>query len=131
MTTCRICHKPRKDAISVKLGIAPVSRLNGKLDDAEPDLFKAQTHACYDYEVVDRVVCIVDNDRGNSVTNDAENVIADLFNDGIDLSMPVIYRDTMGTWDRLLVIGGRFAGFSPIGATTRDKAVKKLSRVAA
>jgi hypothetical protein len=24
MTTCRICHKPRKDAISVKLGIGPV-----------------------------------------------------------------------------------------------------------
>lgn len=89
MTTCRICHKPRKDAISGKLGIGPVSRLNGKLDDAEPNLFKAQTHACYDYEVVDRVVCIVENDRGKSVTNDAENVIADLLNDGIDLSMPV------------------------------------------
>lgn len=132
MTKCKFCHKKLTDALSVDLGLGPVCRLNLKI--AEPtrrDFFNLGTRACYDYEIVDGVVCIVDNDRGKSVTNDANKVIADLCNDGIDLSMPIIYRDTMGVWDRMLVVGGRFAGFAPIGATTRDYAIKKLSLGAA
>jgi hypothetical protein len=132
MTTCSVCHKPLTDALSVQLGMGLVCRLNLKTAEARRrDLFNSIARACYDYEIVDGVVCIIDNDRGKSVTNDAEKVIADLCNDGIDLSMPVIYRDTMGVWDRLLVAGGTFAGFAPIGTATRDEAIKKLSLVAA
>jgi hypothetical protein len=131
MTKCKFCHKKLTDALSVKLGIGPVCRLNSKIAEiTRRDPF-ALPRACYDYEIVNGVVCIVDNDRGNSVTNDARNVIADLCSDGIDLQMPVIYRGTDGVWDRLVVIGGQFAGFSPIGTTTRDEAIKKLSLVSA
>jgi hypothetical protein len=132
MTKCKFCHKKLTDAFSVKLGIGPVCRLNLKIAEiTRRDLFTLP-RACYDYEIVDRVVCIVDNDRGRSVTNDAAAVIGDLIADDINLTMcPVIYRDTMGVWDRLVVIGGQFAGFSPIGTTTRDEAIKKLSLVSA
>lgn len=78
----------------------------------------------YSYTVEQGVVCIVDaNDGGLSVTNDAENVIADMVAGGLLTTQPVIYCDSEGRWDVLLVEGGRFAGFAPIGATSREHAI--------
>ena len=69
--------------------------------------------ASYSCTVHGNVVAIIDHDQGKSVTNDAENVIADLAA-CFDLSKyRVIYKDTRGIWDQLLVDRtGRFAGFS-------------------
>ena len=64
----------------------------------------------------DDAIVIEDQDLGRSVTNDAENVIADLREREFDLSLPVIYCDTMGRWDGLTVRAGRFAGFYPLNA---------------
>lgn len=68
---------------------------------------------------------IIDNDLGGrSVTNDAENVIADLVKAGIDLSKTrVLYRDSCGAWDGLATEGGRFVGFVPFGAPTFELAL--------
>ena len=74
------------------------------------------------------MVCIIDADcGGRSVTNDADNVIADLMGEGVDLHKhPVIYRDSERVWDRLLVVDGRFAGFAPLNVKDQGEAIEKL-----
>ena len=69
---------------------------------------------------------ISDHNGGKSVTNDAENVIADLAPD-FDLSRyRVIYKDTRGIWDQMLVDRtGRFAGFSSINERDLPAALAK------
>lgn len=49
-----------------------------------------------------------------TVTNDAENVVADLVNDGKLLpGMRLYYYDSEGQLDEIKVKDGRFAGFAP------------------
>ena len=76
--------------------------------------------ARYTARVEDGAIVIEDHDRGRSVTNDAELVVADLAERGFDLSLPVIYQDTAGRWDGLTVRAGRFGGFYPLN--TADSA---------
>jgi hypothetical protein len=74
------------------------------------------------------VIAII-HDQGKSVTNDAENVIADLAAD-FDLSRyRGIYRDTRGSWGELLIDRtGHFAGFSAINERDLSAALAKLTR---
>ena len=76
------------------------------------------------------VIAIIDHDHGRSVTNDAENVITDMVAQGFDLSRYlVIYRDTRGIWDQLLVDRtGHFAGFSSINERDLSAALAKVTR---
>jgi hypothetical protein len=74
----------------------------------------------YDYRVIGDLLCLVDLDeRGSrSVTNDAEQLVPELHALGL---LPdgrrLIYRDSTGTWDEMLIAaGGRFAGFRPLRA---------------
>lgn len=72
-------------------------------------------------------VWIIDKDEGASVTNDAERVIADIADFGVDFTTcRVVYQDTTGRWDELVVRDGKFAGFAPIGATTRADALAAI-----
>ena len=86
--------------------------------------------AVYSRTVHGNVIAIIDHDQGRSVTNDAENVIADLIAQGFDLSRYlVIYRDTRGIWDQLLVDRtGHFAGFSSINERDLSAALAKVTR---
>jgi hypothetical protein len=88
-----------------------------------------KVRAVYSRIVHGDVIAIVDHDIGKSVTNDAENVIADLAAD-FDLSKyQVIYRDTRGIWDQLLIDrAGRFAGFGSINESDLPAALAKLTR---
>lgn len=82
--------------------------------------------ADYSYTAEAGVVCIVDHDTGRSVTNDAHNVIQDLVDAGIDVnSMPVIYRDSQGIWDQLIVNGTRFDTFKSINEKDKAAAIVK------
>ena len=85
--------------------------------------------AIYSRTVHGNVIALIDHDQGKSVTNDAENVIADLAA-SFDLSQyRVIYRDTRGIWDELLVDRtGHFAGFSSINERDLPVALAKLTR---
>jgi len=66
-------------------------------------LFKNNCRAVYSCAVHGNVIAIIDHDSGRSVTNDADNVIADLVSRGFDLSRyHVIYKDTRGIWDQIL-----------------------------
>lgn len=84
----------------------------------------------YSRTVHGNIIAIVDHDQGRSVTNDAENVIADLAAQGFDLSRYlVIYKDTCGIWDQLLVDRtGHFAGFSSINERDLPAALAKVTR---
>lgn len=84
--------------------------------------------AVYSFTVENGVICIIDHDEGKSVTNDAENVIADLVKQGIDVdTQPVIYRDTRGIWDQLLVKNGRFYTFKSVNERDKELAKAKVN----
>lgn len=63
-------------------------------------------------KVTPRAVHLIDLDDGMSVTNDAENVVAEVFN--AYPNRRIVYRDTMGCWDELVHNHGIFTGFAPI-----------------
>jgi hypothetical protein len=59
----------------------------------------------------------------------AEAVIADLSRAGYDLTNNrVIYCDTRGIWDELLVTNGAFAGFNSINESDLDAAIAIAER---
>ena len=60
-------------------------------------------------KVTPNVVQLVDTDSGMSVTNDAERVVAEVFN--LYPNRRIIYRDTTGQWDELLHNHGIFTDF--------------------
>ena len=67
-------------------------------------LLNNKLRSVYSRAVYSNVIAIIDHADGKSVTNDAENVIADLVRQGFDLSQyRVIYKDTRGIWDQMLV----------------------------
>lgn len=110
MQTCICCGRVLTDPVSIAAGIGPVCAMTAKeaeLASRNGHLFRAE----YRVRVDAGVIVIEDLDRGRTVTNDAEAVIADLARVGHDLTLPVMYRDSSGIWDGMEVAGGRFAGF--------------------
>lgn len=85
--------------------------------------------AVYSVEVRADVVILIDLDGERSVTNDAEAVVAQLVAGGVDLARkPLLYRDTMLTWDEIRVEEGRFAGFRLLNALTLEHALALVAR---
>lgn len=78
-------------------------------------------------ETLPGFVLLEDRGTGMSLTNDAANVVAHLAACGV-LTGPrrILYRDTDGTWDEMLHAAGRFTGFAPVGARTREDALVKV-----
>jgi hypothetical protein len=92
-------------------------------------ILKNKLRSVYSLTVHGDVIAIVDHCQGKSVTNDAENVIADLAARFDLAKCRVIYRDSMGTWDQMLVDRtGHFAGFSSLNARDLPEALAKLTR---
>jgi hypothetical protein len=70
-------------------------------------------------------ICLVDLDQGATITNIAEAVICQLHQDGFDLvGNRVLYQDTMGNWDELVVNDNQFRGFAPLQATSKTQAIE-------
>jgi hypothetical protein len=65
--------------------------------------------ATYSTEIQGDLIMLLD--RGKSVTNDAEAVIADLADRGLLRGRRVICRDTTGRWEEFLHNGTCFTGF--------------------
>ncbi|MEX3556324.1 MAG: hypothetical protein VB131_07160 [Burkholderia gladioli] len=63
-----------------------------------------------------------------SVTNDIERVLADIKGEGVPLgSYRVIYRDTMGVWDEVVLNDdGMFRAFKSINEQQLDAALAKV-----
>lgn len=71
-------------------------------------------------------VLLEDRGTGMSITNAAEEVVAQLATWGsLKDGRRVLYRDTSGQWDELLHHDGRFSGFAPIGARTPEAAMAR------
>lgn len=63
-------------------------------------------------QITDNTVFIEDLNGPMSVTNDAENVVQSVcrvYGNAVD----IVYRDSMGVWDRLEQSQGIFTGFAP------------------
>lgn len=83
-----------------------------------------KTRCHYTVSIRPGFICLTDLNRGRSLTNDAEAVIADLVRQGYDLTNNrVIYRDTSGIWDELVVSKGAFLGYRSINASDIDSAI--------
>lgn len=67
----------------------------------------AGPRADYTYTVEGSIIAIIDLDLGSkSVTNDMENVLADIQTALGDLTgYAVIYQDSMGRWDGVRLVG--------------------------
>ena len=93
----------------------------------------AATRARYTIVQIEHDALLLEDtgDGALSVTNDAENVIADLAEKNL-LCNPsgqlrrVAYRDSMGYWDELLHDGSQFMGFSMLRMHTQQGAIKAL-----
>lgn len=86
--------------------------------------------AIYTWGLVPGIVWIVDacHDAVPTVTNDAERVISDLVRLGVDVDHNrVVYRDSEGRWDELVVRESTFAGFKSINAESLEEATAKLA----
>ena len=82
--------------------------------------------ANYIYTIKNNVICIVDLNAGNmSVTNDIENVVADICrNEYINYhEQIVVYQDSENIWDGWSAINGTFIS---LNATTMDEAINRL-----
>ena len=88
-----------------------------------------EPRAVFSYQTFGNVIAVIDHDQGRSVTNDAEAVVAQLGRK-FDLSQyRLIYKDTRGIWDQMLVDRtGQFAGFSSINERDLPAALAKLAR---
>ena len=88
---------------------------------------KGQIRADYTYTVKGSVIAIIDLDQGNkSVTNDIENVLDDIRGEIGDLAgYAVIYRDSMGRWDGVRLIGSSIE-FYALNETDGERAAARL-----
>ena len=73
------------------------------------------------------IYVIKDLDKGMSVTNNAENVIHKVaaHTGAIPDGSVVVYKDTDGVYDELLVADGCFCNFKLLHANSADEAVYK------
>jgi hypothetical protein len=63
------------------------------------------------------------------VTNDIDSIVRELIENGSDLGLGFVYRDSDGNWDGVLVADGRFHDFVPLltrDATTAARNFKRL-----
>ena len=80
----------------------------------------------YEYTIKAGVLYIVDLDKGGmSVTNDMENVLAEIETHEGKITSQIIYRDSEGVWDEVTGWPGDI-GFAPIGARTMTEALNKI-----
>ena len=83
--------------------------------------------ADYTYSVEGSVIVIVDLDQGSkSVTNDMKNVLDDIRAELGDLAgYAVIYRDSMGRWDGVRLVG-HSVDFYALGEPDQQRAASRL-----
>ncbi len=82
--------------------------------------------ADYVYTLTDDILSIIDLDRGGkSVTNDIENIIADVseIEDVDPADLKVVYRDSEGIWDGYNPVTDSFI---PLRASSDIEAIAKL-----
>jgi len=80
-----------------------------------------------------KVLCIFDQciPGYGSVTNTMEDVLAELQSLGYDLrAQPIIYQDSEGIWDSVIILKGQFQGFRLLNNRNQMDAVAAACRYA-
>jgi hypothetical protein len=81
-------------------------------------------------ELVDDDLIVIEDLNGDkSVTNDIERVIATIAEYVTIGRRRIIYRDSSGRWDGVLVRDGAFRSFVPIGQFSRELAIEHARRL--
>lgn len=127
-TICHACGRPLRDPRSVESGIGPVCAERARAI-TEPRLFRAD----FFYEIINGVLVLFDRDCGStSLTNDMERALLAVSAElGERMPAVVIYRDSMGRYDRVRHRNGVFGRFEPIGAESLSEALARLEEVRA
>lgn len=128
--TCEACGRTLTDPFSVKAGVGPVCRAAGHQGRRQLNLDDFLAGADFESEIVDGVITLTDLDRGGpTVTNAVIAVVGDLVYQGFaGDSMPIIYRDTSGRWDEIIVRNRAFVAFAPIGVQHRCEALAVIAK---
>lgn len=128
-TNCRICGKELTDPVSIESGIGPVCRMQLKIENMNLTMLFVN-RAQYTWEKHGYIISIIDMNSGKAVTNDINNILKEInhslgVGESIDIYR-VIYRDTMGIWDRVKHKGTICTGFYSINETNYEKAIQKV-----
>lgn len=125
--TCRACGRPLRDPVSIESGVGPKCATR----DRPPSeiMFRAEWFS----ELIGDVLVLFDRDCGSmSLTNDIDRVLAEeARRRGHGLPAVVLYRDSEGRYDRIRHRNGVFGGFTPLGATSLEAALRGVGRLAA
>ena len=110
VSICRICRRHLKNPLSVKLGVGPVCRAKNR-KQGEFYFMHAQA-LLLEQEREYILVRDTGHDSGRSVTNDAEYIIGQLYDEySISDETRIFYEDSEGRIDELLHSGRKLTGF--------------------
>lgn len=129
-TNCGKCGRPLKDPKSVERGFGPTCWGEVSAGITRTAGAKGKSTADFTYHINRSaghpVLVIEDIDRGGtSVTNDIENVVADIAEEiGLNIyNMPVVYRDSTGRYDGVNAADLRGGIFYSLGRENEQDAV--------
>lgn len=98
--TCSKCGKSLSDPISISFRLGPVCRLNKKLENMNNgNLFASRAE--YEYDIEGSILWIADKGGMKLVTNDIENILADIAKDQDISRKKIMYKDSDGIWDEI------------------------------
>lgn len=137
VSACYSCGKALSDPVSVELGIGPVCRVKNKMDEfweKTRNMFANRSE--YDWGITSHgdILYITDEGGLKSVTNDMENVLADISEHVVldELQdLKIIYRDSMGIWDGVNISFGenhsiKGISFYPVTEKNFGRACEKV-----
>lgn len=123
-TFCNCCGKPLSDPVSIDFGIGPICRVKKKtIEQLERTGNLFSNRSDYSFGIDGPVLWIVDNNGPKSVTNDMENVLAELAKTNVLTNYRIMYKDSMGIWDG---VKPNPVTFFPITETEYRKAKEKI-----
>lgn len=133
---CRKCGCWLQCPVSFEFGLCPACRIKAKPTACgswyKRDIFNME-RSIFDAEDYGDIICITDLSDGSTVrrtvTGDTTRVIDNIAESFGHLSgRRVIYRDTSGVWDEIVVTANKFSGFAAIGVRTLEEALKEITR---
>lgn len=137
MSACIACGRELTDPASIRVGVGPICAT--KLERKQRGELRPWARPSFRFEKVGQgahaILIIEDQSNshgGPSVTNAVEEVLQSIADDLGALPSMIIYRDSLGTWDRIRATSrGAFLGFDPIGARGYSSALTQASRILA
>lgn len=127
--TCSCCGKPLGDPFVRDLRVGPVCPVARKLKDMSEttgDLHANRAQFSYGFQ--GEFLWITDDGGLKSVTNDMENILADIVRENkIYLcNYYIIYQDSQGIWDGVRISQSGKITFYPVGVKKMHHAKEKV-----